>query len=206
MFECIHQLAKDEQERANNVDEGREKELTKRVEQGRNSMNGFMSYKAACDTYNLAQEKNDSPERRNYWDVSHIPNQNVRKLFITTFGPEKSGILGKNKEIQVAYLTDREKMGISFTKLQVDAFLDKLEIDVEAVTAELERLYPDAQPMEEVEPMEEPHPSLARASDKVETSADESVPVGASESTTQEPLLHVIAEDGRPIELLIERS
>jgi hypothetical protein len=122
MFECIHQLAKDEQERANNVDEGREKELTKRVERVRSSLNGFVRYKADCDTYNLAQEKNDSPERRNYWDVSHIPNQNIRKLFITTFGPEKSGILGKNKEIQVAYLTDREKMGISFTKLQVDAF------------------------------------------------------------------------------------
>ncbi len=169
-------------------------------------MNGFMRYKSACDKHNLEQEKNVSPERRNYWDVSHIPNQNVRKLFITTFGPEKSGILGKNKDIQVAYLTDREKMGISFTKLQVDAFLDKLEIDVEAVTAELERLYPDAQPMEEVEPMEEPHPSLARASDTVETSADESIPVGASESTTQEPLLHVIAEGRRPIKLLIEPS
>jgi hypothetical protein len=66
MFECIHQLAKDEQERANNVDEGREKELTKRVERVRSSLNGFVRYKADCDTYNLAQEKNDSPERRNY--------------------------------------------------------------------------------------------------------------------------------------------
>jgi hypothetical protein len=31
MFECIHQLAKDEQERANNVDEGREKNLPKEL-------------------------------------------------------------------------------------------------------------------------------------------------------------------------------
>ena len=50
--------------------------------------------------------------------------------------------------------------------------------------------------------MEEPNPFLARA----ETSADDLIPMGSSESTAQEPLLHVIAEDGRPIELLIERS
>ena len=109
-------------------------------------------------------------------------------------------MLGKKADEQIAYLTDRGKIGMTFSKVQVDAHLEQMERDLEVTNAELDRLYPDA------EPMEEPHAVLAQASDTIETSADDSVPVSTSESITQEPLLHVIAEDGRPIELLIEPS
>eukprot|EP00978_Attheya_sp_CCMP212_P044618 scaffold316436_cov24-Attheya_sp.AAC.1 len=70
----------------------------------------------SCDTYNFAQEQKNSQDRRNYWDLLHIVTANIRKLFLSTFGPEKSGMLGKKKDLQLAYLNDRDKMGISLTK------------------------------------------------------------------------------------------
>eukprot|EP00978_Attheya_sp_CCMP212_P043472 scaffold284586_cov43-Attheya_sp.AAC.2 len=71
----------------------------------------------------------------------------ICKLVVSTFGPEKSGMLGKKKEVQVDFSNDRDKMGIAFTKLQVDAYLDQLERDLEAAEQTLSRLYPD-QPMD----------------------------------------------------------
>ena len=108
-------------------------------------------------------------------------------------------MLGKKSDLQIAYLNNREKMGMSFTQVQVDAYLDKMERDLQDAEQELGRLE-DAQPMEETEA------DLARASDTIETSDDIPAELDASRSIEQEPLLNVIAEDGRPIELLIERS
>jgi hypothetical protein len=200
MIECTHQLSKDTGERESNASDNNKKALTKKVSHLHSSLTGFMSYKSSCDTYNSDQEKKNATGRRNYWDVAHIPNQQVRKLFLLTFGPEKSGMLGKKADEQIAYLTDRGKIGMTFSKVQVDAHLEQMERDLEVTNAELDRLYPDA------EPMEEPHAVLAHASDTIETSDDELVVEDRSESIPQEPLLNVIAEDGRPIELLIERS
>ena len=109
-------------------------------------------------------------------------------------------MLGKKADVQIAYLNNRGKIGMTFSKVQVDAHLEQMERDLEESNTELDRLYPDA------EPMEEPHAVLAHASDTIETSDDELVVEDRSESIPQEPLLNVIAEDGRPIELLIERS
>ena len=108
-------------------------------------------------------------------------------------------MLGKKSDLQIAYLNNREKMGMSFTQVQVDAYLDKMERDLQDAEQELGRLE-DAQPMEETEA------DLARASDTIETSDDIPAELDASRSIEQEPLLNVIAEDGRPIELLIKRS
>jgi hypothetical protein len=201
MFECLQQLSKDEVERDFNAGETRKKALTKRYNHLSDSFTRFMEYKQKCVSYNLARETSDSTgtDRRNYWSVSDIPNQTIRKLFLSTFGPEKSGMLGKKSDLQIAYLNDREKMGMSFTQVQVDAYLDKMERDLEDAEQELGRLE-DAQPMEETEA------DLARASDTIETSDDIPAELDTSRSIEQEPLLNVIAEDGRPIELLIERS
>eukprot|EP00978_Attheya_sp_CCMP212_P019425 scaffold54428_cov24-Attheya_sp.AAC.1 len=62
--------------------------------------------------------------------MADIPNMTIRKLFVSTFGLEKSGMLGKKKELQLDFLNDRDKIGIAFTKLQVDAYLDQLERDL----------------------------------------------------------------------------
>jgi hypothetical protein len=197
----LQQLSKDEVERDFNAGETRKKALTKRYNHLSDSFTRFMEYKQKCVSYNLARETSDSTgtDRRNYWSVSDIPNQTIRKLFLSTFGPEKSGMLGKKSDLQIAYLNNREKMGMSFTQVQVDAYLDKMERDLQDAEQELGRLE-DAQPMEETEA------DLARASDTIETSDDIPAELDTSRSIEQEPLLNVIAEDGRPIELLIERS
>ena len=124
----------------------------------------------------------------------------IRKLFVSTFGPEKSGMLGKKKELQLDFLNDRDKMGIAFTKLQVDAYLDQLERDLEAAEQTLSRMYPD-QPMDEPEAV--PGHVPAAAEELIVTTADEST---AEDGSGSMELLTVIAEDGRPIELKKERS
>eukprot|EP00978_Attheya_sp_CCMP212_P017782 scaffold47917_cov45-Attheya_sp.AAC.1 len=119
----MYQLGKDKRERACNVDDDRKKTHS--------SLTGFMAYKRTCAE---EKEKSDSMEWRNYWAVADIPNLTIHKLFVSTFGPEKSGMLqvGKKKEVQLAFLNYRDKMEISFTKVHVDAYLDKLAMDLEA--------------------------------------------------------------------------
>eukprot|EP00978_Attheya_sp_CCMP212_P034046 scaffold140721_cov55-Attheya_sp.AAC.2 len=156
-----------------------------------------MAYKYSGETYNSAQEKSQSTFRRNYWDVADIPNMTIRKLFVSTFGPEKSGmLLGKKKELQLDFLNDRDKMGIAFTKLQVDAYLDQLERDLEAAEQTLSQPYPD-------QPMDQPEAVPAAAEELIVTTADE---LTAEDGSGNMELLTVIAEDGQPIELKIERS
>eukprot|EP00978_Attheya_sp_CCMP212_P016772 scaffold44214_cov56-Attheya_sp.AAC.1 len=87
-------------------------------------------------------------------------------------------------------------MGIAFTKLQVGAYLDQLERDLEAAEQTLSRLYPD-------QPMDEPEAVPAVAKELIVTTADEST---AEDGSGSMELLTVIAEDGRPIELKKERS
>ena len=118
-------------ERESNASDNNKKALTKKVSHLHSSLTGFMSYKSSCDTYNSDQEKKNATGRRNYWDVAHIPNQQVRKLFLLTFGPEKSGMLGKKADEQIAYSTDRGKIGMTFSKVQVDAHLEQMERDLE---------------------------------------------------------------------------
>ena len=200
MIECCHQLGNDERVRACNADASQRKELTKKADRLKSSFTLFMAYKDSCETYNLAQEKSQSTCRRNYWDVADITNSTIRKLFVSTFGPEKSGMLTKKKDVQLAFLNDRERMGIAFTKLQVDAYLDQLERDLEAAEQTLNRLYPD-QPMDEPEAV--PGHVPAAAEELIVTTADEST---AEDGSGSMELLTVIAEDGRPIELKKERS
>eukprot|EP00978_Attheya_sp_CCMP212_P032016 scaffold123217_cov49-Attheya_sp.AAC.4 len=121
----------------------------------------------------------------------------IHKLFVSTFEPEKSGMLGKKKEVQLAFLNDREKMGIAFTKLQVDAYLDQLERDLEVAEQTLSRLYPD-------QPMDQPETVPAAAEELIVMTADESTAEDGSGS--MELLTVILAEDGRPIELKKERS
>eukprot|EP00978_Attheya_sp_CCMP212_P025450 scaffold81849_cov26-Attheya_sp.AAC.1 len=155
-----------------------------------------MAYKYSGETYYSAQEKSQSTFQRNYWDVADIPNMTIHKLFVSTFGPEKSGMLGKKKELQLDFLNDRDKMGISFTKLQVDTYLDQLERDLEAAEQTLSWLYPD-------QPMDQPEAVPAAAEELIVTTADKST---AEDGSGSMELLTVIAEDGQPIELKIERS
>eukprot|EP00978_Attheya_sp_CCMP212_P032688 scaffold128727_cov31-Attheya_sp.AAC.1 len=104
MFECCHQLGKDERERACNADEGQKKELTKKAHRLKSPFTGFMAHKySCCETYNSAQEKSQSTFRRNYWDVADIPNMTIHKLFVSAFGPEKSRMLDKKKELQLDF-------------------------------------------------------------------------------------------------------
>eukprot|EP00978_Attheya_sp_CCMP212_P026490 scaffold87239_cov24-Attheya_sp.AAC.1 len=59
-----------------------------------------MAHKYSGDTYNFAQEQKNSQDRRNYWDLLRN-TATIRKLFLSTFGPEKSGMLGKKKDLQL---------------------------------------------------------------------------------------------------------
>eukprot|EP00978_Attheya_sp_CCMP212_P037349 scaffold175267_cov55-Attheya_sp.AAC.2 len=158
--------SKDERERVCNADDDRKKTLTKKVSRLTSSLKGFMAHKYSCDTYNFAQEQKKSDDRRNYWDLLHNTATTIRKLFLSTFGPEKSGMLGKKKDLQLPYLNDRDKMGISLTKVQVDAYLDKVAMDLEAAEQSLQRLYP-------AQPMNQPEVVPAAAEELIVTTADE---------------------------------
>jgi hypothetical protein len=195
MIECTHQLGKDERERSCNAEDERKKTLTKKISRLTASLTGFMAHKSSIQNYNLAQEQKKSEDRRNYWDLLHN-TATIRKLFLNTFGPEKSGMLGKKKDVQLDFLNDRDKMGISLTKVQVDAYLDKLAMDLEAAEQSLERLCP-------AQPMKQPEAVPAAAEELIVTAADE--PTAEDGSGSME-LLTVIEEDGRPIELKKERS
>eukprot|EP00978_Attheya_sp_CCMP212_P049440 scaffold664561_cov55-Attheya_sp.AAC.1 len=87
-------------------------------------------------------------------------------------------------------------MGISFTKVQVDAYLDKLAMDFEAAEQSLHRLYP-------AQPMNQPEAVPAAAKELIVTTADEST---AEDGSGSVKLLTVIAENGQPLELKKERS
>eukprot|EP00978_Attheya_sp_CCMP212_P013983 scaffold35359_cov86-Attheya_sp.AAC.2 len=101
MIKCTHQLGKDKRERACNAEDDRKKRLTKKVSRLTSFLKGFMAHKYSCDTYNLTQEQKNSEDRRNYWDLLHN-TATIRKLFLSTFGPEKSGMLRKKKDLQLA--------------------------------------------------------------------------------------------------------
>jgi hypothetical protein len=99
-------------------------------------------------------------------------------------------MLGKKTDVQIAYLNDRGKIGMTtFLQVQVGDHLDKMAKDLEDIKRELNRLYL-AQPMEQPEAVPVATPDTSKTSD------DKMVAEDGSESIPQEPLLNVIAEDG----------
>jgi hypothetical protein len=120
----------------------------------------------------------------------------INKLFVSTFGPEKSGMLCKKKEVQLIFLNDSDMMGIAFTKLQVDAYLDQLERDLKVVEQTLSQLYPD-------QPMDQPEAVPTASEQLIMTTAKEST---AEDGSGSMELLTVVAEDSQPIKLKKEHS